>query len=342
MSTINFIYWETLSWVVDWVNKVFTSLYPIYQIEDLRLWWVDYTSFTFNWNSVTLTDAPTIATWAPNIDYFRSDTITASITWTVTFLDVVNDFYDRVWQTSLSLVYKLDLVKKYINEGIRVINNMRTNPKYKIGQYSFNKAPDTVVSVYSATQVETPLLSNYVPSSWKIMIWDSTTVNYTSKTWNIFTWISWLNIVYQPWDWISIWYAIPEWVKKISEVLLNKKVLDFVDRREYFIQKNRNVYTIIDWYIFLPYLTSTLDIITVHYIKNNEQLTNDTDIVDIENEYYQVLSLYALYNILMDREDDRYNIQYQKYKDQLRLYKSFLRQIDWINNTISSNIFTRN
>jgi hypothetical protein len=51
-------------------------------------------------------------------------------------------------------------------------------------------------------------------------------------------------------------------------------------------------------------------------------------LIDIENEYYQVISLYALYNSMMDREDDRYKIQRAKYDEQLRLYKSYLRQVD--------------
>ena len=341
MSFTNFIYWEELTWVVDWVNTTFTSLYPIDRVEDIRIWWADYSNFGFTWNTIILNDAPTISTWAPYIDYFRSDVITPVVSWNITFLDVINDVYLRLGQNTTSLQFPLNLIKTYIREWIRVINNVRTNPKYKVGSYSFNKANDLKIVSYSSTELNVgSTLSSYTPTSWMVLLGNSELVVYTNKNATSLLWLSWLDIVYKPWDEVCIWYTLPWGVKKPSEVLYNWKTLEFVDRREYFIRQWRNVYTLIDWFLFLPYnVNTTDDIITVNYVKDNIQPVSDSDLIDIENEYFHIISLYALYNAMMDREDDRYKIQQAKYQEQLRLYKSYLRQVDWVNNTIPSNMF---
>lgn len=49
---------ETPTGSVDWINKVFTTAYNIWQIDTVYVWTVPYFDFTFTWTVLTLTDAP--------------------------------------------------------------------------------------------------------------------------------------------------------------------------------------------------------------------------------------------------------------------------------------------
>jgi len=60
---------------------------------------------------------------------------------------------------------------------------------------------------------------------------------------------------------------------------------------------------------------------------------DDDDIITIEYEYSDMLSLYAAYNILMLREDDRWQAVKQEYLEILRDYKAYKSMaVDGINN----------
>lgn len=333
MASPNFVFNETLSGVVDGVNKVFTSIHLIDSIEDLRVGWADYTSFSFSQNSktVTLVDAPSIAMGAPSMDYFIYSQVVPSAN-SITLGTVIDDFYIRVGQDRLSRQYPLSLVTSYIKEGIRVVNNQRTNRQRKIQQMTFNKAQDWIVASYSASEINIGAIPTYTPSIGKLLIQSSDVVSYTWVSATSFTWLSDLGIVYNSGAKVMVGYLLPTTFKHPSEVILNNNVLYPVDKTQYFIENgNMNTYTIIDGYIFLPYSSNEGDVVTVWYVEENYIPSLETDEVDISPDYYQVLSLYALWNILADREDDRAKVQREKYDEQLRLYKAELRNAKWIN-----------
>lgn len=339
MAQTNYVYWEILNWVVDGVNKTFTSLYPVDRVEEMYLGWATYRDFTFVGQTFTLDDAPTSYLGSPQLDYFRSDITPLPSSTTTTFGSVIDRTYLRLGRAKTSPQFPIDLVKYYINEGSRVINNKKTNPKYKVNSYSFNKTKDYVATEYNANKIEVGTISSYVPTNGKIMVSSAEIVSYSNTTTSAFGWLSWLEIVYKAGDRICVWYRIPNGIKKISEIVLNKTILNFKDRREFYIGKDNGSYTIIDNYIFLPYSTNEGDVVAVNYVVDNVACVLDTDLIDFENEYSQVLELYSCYNICKDREDERADDFKVRYQEQLRLYLSYLRQVDGINNTISSSAF---
>jgi len=332
----NYRYGEIPSWVVDWVNKIFTLLNQIDKIEEIYIWGASYRSFSYTWNTITLTDAPTTETWAPEVDYWI--VTTTSTTWSVTFGNVIDDVYLRLSQYRTSRQYPLDLVKSYVKEGVRVLNNYRQNNSDKTWSYSFNKAPDFTVSTYSTTQFLSWAINKFVPNNGKVIVKYGDIVNYIWRTiWVSLNNISWLDIEYFAWDKVLIGYPISWVVKKINEVVINYNPLTFVSRDEFVIGRTKYCYTIIDWYLFLPYSANDNEKVMVTYTRFNNEPSVESDVIDINQDYFHIISLYALYNVLMDREDDRYLVQQKKFQEQFKWYRSYMsRQVNGINNKIPS------
>ncbi len=71
MSADKFVYNETPTWDIDWVNVVFTTTNVIDKLEDFYIGWVPYRKVFSIWtNTITLNDAP--PSWAVvSVDYFK-------------------------------------------------------------------------------------------------------------------------------------------------------------------------------------------------------------------------------------------------------------------------------
>ena len=137
---------------------------------------------------------------------------------------------------------------------------------------------------------------------------------------------------------------MPSVAKKISEVILDGRVLDFVDKREFSKRRyGSNAYTVYSYggvqYVFLPYSDESGSVVTVHYVEENFIPTNDSDILDIEDDYFSLLSLYACWNLCRDREDDRYELFRRDYETLFKKYKAFLRTTFGINTRIPTSAF---
>jgi hypothetical protein len=82
-------------------------------------------------------------------------------------------------------------------------------------------------------------------------------------------------------------------------------------------------------------------VVTVKYVPEYDVFVDDSDIITIEYEYSDVLSLYAAYNVLLLREDDRWQAVKEEYKELLKDMKSYKsRAIDGINNRFSTTPLT--
>lgn len=338
---MEYIYWEIPSWAINWINKEYTLLYNIDRIEEIYIWWASYRSFSFIWNVITLTDAP--PTWTTiYVDYFKEDLTPLSPTGDVTLWDVINDVYDKIGQVRANnKVYKESQIKLAINAWIKRIANLRTY-KNDILQYSFNKAKELSVIWYNASYLNIWEDKLYIPASWIAILKDNIIVNYSSYTdWKLM-WVAW--ITYTNWDFVSIWYKIPSWVKKISEISIWWTPLEYIDVREFSLNyKYYSIIKIANWdeYIILP-ITKNEDIITVKYQPNYSNYSDDDDVVNIEYEYFEVLSYYALYSVFQMREDDRWQYAEKEYNKLLREYKSYKsKAVDWINNKLKSNILSQ-
>jgi len=329
----NYIYNETLNWVVDWINKEFATLNNIDKIEEVYVWWVAYRAVTFVDNVVTFADAVPVGVAQPTIDYFEVGLPTPTVTSDVTFLNLIDEVYDILWSNNTSPVFKLDIVKRYINKWIQKIKNEKFF-KDKISSYTFNKAKDWSTIWYDANTI-TITNSNYIPAQGAVVLWGWAFVEYSTYS----NWVfgATAGYTYKNWDDVNICYKLPTWVQKVAELLVWWKSLTYKDNREW---NWINWFTIFyslwgDRYIALP--NSDEVIITVKYITPTSIYVNDTDLVDIMYEYSDVVALYASYKLCLFREDDRwqaYKWEFLEEKKKLKSYKS--RATDWINNKFRS------
>jgi len=71
MSVEKFVYNEIPSWVINWINKVFETVYSVDKLEEFYVWWIPYRRIDSIWtNVITLNEAP--PTWAiVSVDYFK-------------------------------------------------------------------------------------------------------------------------------------------------------------------------------------------------------------------------------------------------------------------------------
>ena len=227
---MEFIYNETASWAVDWINKVYTVLYDISKIEEVHIWWAPYRNLTYDGNTITLADAIPVWGWSPSVDYFRETVSPVTPIWDVTLWDIIDDIYDKIWQQRTNnLMYKESQILTQINTGIKRLHNMRIY-KDRILSYSFNNVEQLSIQRYSATWVDITE-KDHVPADWLAMInWH--TFEYSTYTDGILNWTVW--VVYDTNDTVTVWYKIPDGVKKISEILIDGCPVEYWDNREYF------------------------------------------------------------------------------------------------------------
>ena len=339
-----YIYNETLWGVIDGVNTTYTTLNNIFNIEEVYLGGVAYRdiSFVVGTNVIEFVDAPPLGSAAPTADYFIQATVVTAASTDVTFGDVIDDTFEKIGASRTSAVYLENQIQRQINKGYKRIKNIKSY-KDKVLQYTFNKANDMQAVWYDASTITTAAES-YVPAAWAVLLWDTSFVNYTSYSSGVFSAVA--GYTYNSGDKVSVGYKLPSIVKRPAEVIMDKQVLTYVDNREYVNRAGSHFYTCIqdsngDTFIFLPYMAQDA-IITVKHVPNDAILTLDADIVNIIYEYSDVLSLYAAYNVLMLREDDRWQAVKQEYIELLRDYKAYKsKAVDGINNRFRTTSLVR-
>ncbi len=339
-----YIYNETLSWLIDGVNVEFTTLNNINKIEEVYLGWAAYRDVTFvqDTNVVTFADAPPIWANSPTIDYFDEEVVPPAANGDVTFGDIIDDTYDKIGAKRTSNVYLENQIKRQINKGFKRMKNIKSY-KDRIGQYTFNKAEDQEAIGYNASSVTT-VNSDYVPASGAIMVGNTSFSEYTTYINGVYGVDAWY--VYESGDRVTTWYKLPSWVKRPSEVLSDRTVLTYVDNREFFNVPWHYNYTIFkgasgEEYIFMPFNAQS-KVVTVKYTATSDVLVEDEDLISIPYEYSDTLSLYAAYNVLLLREDDRWQAIKQEWRELLKDYKSYeSRAVDGINNRFGTTPLVR-
>jgi hypothetical protein len=342
MATIsaNFIFNETLSGTVDGINTVFTSAQPIGSVEDLRLGGADYVGFAFVAGSttVTLNDAPTVGTGAPSMDYFVYEATPSPVGTTQTFGGLIDSTYMVLGHDRTSEQFQEALVKEKLNEASRVLNNARTNPKLKLGSYSFNPTGQLLATGYSATEIDVGTVPTGTPADGVVLLRGSSPVAYSGVSATAFTGLTGLSFAYEAQDAVNVGYKLPSAAKKVSAVYVDGLKLDYVDfrlfsnyRKAYLDETAR--FTV--WrdaagndFLFVPGSCDHSSVVTVHYVPVNLQYDDDADLLDFEPEYRQLLSLYAAYKSCLYREDDRWQTFKAEYDMEFQKYKAYLKRVE--------------
>lgn len=317
---VNLIYGEVLVWDIDGVNKVFTTVYPIGLIDELRVDGLSYTAFTYNGRFITLATAPSSSIVSIDIDYYRKDVDNPYIESGVTLAWLRSSIYTRIGQQITSLQFPKELADEYITEGITRISKMKRDRK-KRGVFSFHKAYDTSVISTDGNIIALWTVSKYLP--WKgiaiVDNWD--VVYYAGKSTTGINSLSDLELDAIEDSKIQFGYKLSKNVDKISEVFIDWFKLNPADFSEYRSNKNVSDFSVYNGYLFLPFSVVDGSVVTVVYFAKNSTTYTDTDIIDFDGDYMPVIKAFVLWNMYHDREDDRENKEYARYKEVLREYK---------------------
>ena len=341
------IYKENPSGAIDWVNKVFTFLNNIEQIDDL---WVDnviYTSFVVNGNQVTLTDAPTLSIYA---DYLTAGS-EIPVSTDITFWDIKSKVWTLLWQKPTSVNFSNTIVWDEINTQSlevwrgRVINvlnqqiirawdlwfqNWKFTTRIKAGWIATN-----VVNIWD-TEIWTNTANLY--PAWYVLIgWDI--INYTAISSTQIEWVSGITTNHYVWDKITQLYPVPAnfetmigieivtnqngWVR-YTPVPLNNGVVSYQILRVW-----SNVYLKIDW------LQNNTEV-RISYTKKYEDLSEDSQICPFPDKYginviaYLVAWVLAydkglpMWERLLNRAYSNLRTMYQYYTNETKVIKQKL------------------
>lgn len=319
---MNLIYWEILQWVTDWINKVYTSQYTIDNTVELWIGWVPYVDFTVNWRIITLADA--IPEWEDNpvLDYYFLDNVDTVTTSNYTLQNALDDVLVNIWITQFNWAYKESRAKDLINECYFSELNKYRDTRL-VSSYAFTSGDSYKYWTFYRGDIlpVQDLISNYTPRVWKVMInWFIT--NFTTRTDNSFTLPDWLITTPNNGDLVLVWYKIPSAIKEISYLTYNWIPYRRVSVEQFWIGNIYWTYTIKDWYLFLSYSNSWQ--IVIQFTRKNSNFINNSDIIDIDNTYKLILSLYASYNMMIHREDVRRAEVKQQYQELKRKYIAYL------------------
>lgn len=318
--TASLIYDEALSGEVNWVNKTFTTVYPIDKVDELRVSSIPYTNFTVNGRYVILNDAPIVSQWAPRIDYYREDSNVWTIDSWVTMEQLRSSIYTRLGQTITSLQYPKELVDEYIREWVGRVSKLKRD-KRKRSVFTFHKAADWLIASVTWSNINIWTTSKFLPSQWNAVVDGWNYINYAYKTATDIQWISWLSVEDIEWKAIVFGYRLPHWVDKISEVFLDWFKLTPSDFAEYRAHVDSDKFCVHNGYLFIPKSFTDGRVVTVVYYALHVYDYDDNDIIDFDWDYIPVIKSYVLYNVYKDREDDRFINEYNAYKEILKEYK---------------------
>jgi len=221
-----FISNETPTGTIDWVNKVFTTSQNIDQIDDIWIDWAPYFNYTFIWNTVTLTDAPTVSIY---IDYY-----TEAPTWE---------------QDKFTVLEARELLERHIDDDLpEVSSQLFLDWLNHINQYTFRKLYRVDASQFRLKWIINVVqnTNSYTLPSWFRDITTTWTWFYkVDNNWNttsdklVPTWIwaleewyylEWSNVVFTPIPWTDTTYHL-YYIPKLA--ILNDDSQNLVIDKEY-------------------------------------------------------------------------------------------------------------
>lgn len=303
-------------WDIDWVNKTFLLNDTPEFIDDLWIDWAIYTAFSFTWNQITLTDAPDLSIM---VDYVTANT-TIPVTTTKTLWQILTKIWDLTWQTSKSTNFSRPILVDEINETLRQVLRgrvssilspgkiyrawelwfleWRTNVRVKWGWIATE-----ILNIWD-TELKTD--TNDLLESWYVEIgWDI--LAYTWKTDTELVWVTGQTIKHYVWEKITQLYVMPAEMEK-------PKLVNYINKNS---TTNKIPVPLFTWYEAKSYnviktWTVTLleiagfeadDIIEVNYNKVFNDLSEDTDICPIPDDYWtSVIARLVAWAIAYDKE----------------------------------------
>jgi len=302
---------EVPTWIINGTNTEFKTSKIIWTIQSVVVDWISVTWFTWENLTISLSVAPSTTI---TVNYFYVDVPLLRGNWLVTLWDLKISFYRKIWRVNddlsipanINKLYPPEYVKEELLKSYKRITN-RTPETNRIQQYTTIWRNWYIVT-WSISE-DTITLENSLTTdiAWIFYVWNWISYDYYSIAWWLYQ-VKWVDVSAVG-DKLITWNKIPYWVKKITEVISDWVELSYIDEREYFMWNDYNYSITKDWqgnsYLLLPYAVDTVDTV-VKYIPDMNYFSTDTDIVDIDEEYMDVIVYDTTYRLLKDKEDERW------------------------------------
>lgn len=296
---------------IDWTNKVFTFDKIIGNILIAYVDWEEVKWYSFDWVTITFDEAPTASIL---VDYFYREVNCIVWEWDVTLWDLKLAFYRKIWRVNwdgtvpnnINKLYPEDYVKLQLRKSFKRIVN-KSPEKTKIQQYAFLTTNGyTVTSVNSDNTIS--LAESFEQGiSGMFFIWQGVAYDYYSISDWVYQ-VKWPDIS-KIGDRVIVWNRIPYGVKKISSITVDGLPLDYLDERDFTMGSIWHYTIVRDWqgnkYILLPYKARQQTTI-VKFIAEEWTMSDEDDIIDIPEEYSDVIVYDTAYRMLMEKEDERW------------------------------------
>lgn len=301
------------TWDIDGINKDFKTDKLIGAIQSIIVDWVDiWEAYTWDKNiTITLDVAPVTSI---TFNFFYRDVNAIRWNWMVTLWDLRDDFYRKIWRlnengtipTNLNRLYPEAYVKSELRKSLKRITN-KSPEVNRLQQYSTVHTSGSLVIWTTSDNTVTLEQTMTEDIEGVFYVWDWVAYDYYSVNGNVFQVKG--SDISQVWDRLLIWSKIPFWVQKVSEVRIEWTICEYIDERDFHMW-NKFKYTIIkDWqgnsYLFFPY-SEEQQVIAVQYVPDMNHFVEDADIINIEEEYTDVVVYDTVYRLLRDKEDERW------------------------------------
>lgn len=310
---------EIPSWVINWTNKEFKTSMQIWWIVSIIVDWNQTTNFSYFWIQINLQVAPTSSIV---ISYLAKEIKAIDWTWEVTLWKMINSFYSKIWRVNpdwtipenIQKLYPTSQVKDELRKSTKRITN-KSPERNLLQQYSIKTSWWAKIIWTNSENVITLEQSLENEIQWMFMITWWTIYDYYWIDWNKFQ-VNDVDIS-KIGDRIIFWNRIPYWVQKISSITINWIPIDFIDEREF--DMFGDYYTIItnpQWgrFIFFPYMGKEI-IAVIKFIPDLNWIYDDEDVINIPEEYSDVIVYDCAYRMLLSKEDDRWNTLKQELWD---------------------------
>ncbi len=305
---------EVPVWLINGTNKEYKTSKIIWRIQSVVVDNIIVTAFTYDGIQINLVVAPTSSI---KINYFYRDVAPVRAMWDVTVWDVMLGFYRKIGRVNddgsvpvnINKIYPQDYVISEVRKSAKRITN-KSPETNRVQQYTMVTNGGNIVTWTDNTANTITLeqsLENDIVGMF--MIEGGTTYEYYSFT-------SWEYQVKDVdiskiGDKVIFWLKVPYWVQKISSVYVNGVNIDYIDERMFNIFWTK--FTIMNdqqgnRYIFLPYSDKEQIVVVVKFIPDVNSLLQEEDLIDIPEEYMDVIIYDVLYRLLQEKEDERWQV----------------------------------
>lgn len=303
---------ETPIGVINWTNKEYKTSKIIGRVQSIVVDGVAVSAFTYDGIQFNLSVAPTVSV---TINYFYRDVAPVRGMGDVNVWDVVLGFYRKIGRVNedgsvpqnINKLYPKDYVISEVRKSMKRVLN-KSPETNRLQQYTIVTTNGNRVTGTNSNNTITleQSLENDIIGMFLIE-WGTTYEYYSINAWEYQ--VKDVDIT-KVGDRVVFGQKVPYGVQKISSVYVNWVEYDYIDERNYTMYGNRWT-TITDAqgnrYIFLPYMDDEIKVV-VKYVPDTNSLLHEEDIIDIPEEYTDVLIYDVAYRLLQEKEDERWQI----------------------------------